>query len=271
MPLNRCFDRGRWRFYWQKVFREGRPAPRELVESEEKFWAEKIRSSGSNGLFCDITIGGRGSPLSQAQVWEVERELKQHHPHIRFFPIWVKTRGDKDQKTALREMEKTDFFTQEIDEMQRKGVFRLAIHSAKDLPDPLPEGLQLIAITKGLSSRDVLVLREGESLSPGSRIGTSSDRRMAAIQALGSDLTIIEIRGAIDVRLAALDKGEIDGLVVAQCALERLKEDHRNHILLDGDVAPMQGRLAVVALSSDEEMNQIFRPLHHEAHSLSRQ
>jgi hydroxymethylbilane synthase len=221
--------------------------------------------------YLDLTVGARGSPLSQVQVWEVEKELQTHHPEARFFPIWVKTRGDKDQKTGLREMEKSDFFTHELDAMQLKGVFRLTVHSAKDLPEPLPNGLEIIALTQGLSDRDALVLREGESLKPGAHIGTSSDRRIAAIKELGSDLKAVEIRGPIDVRLKALDEGRIDGLVVALCALQRLKQNHRNHILLEGAVAPMQGKLAVLALSSDEEMKELFHPLHHEAYSLSGQ
>jgi len=221
----------------------------------------------------NLTAGARGSRLSQIQVWEVEKELQKHYPHVRFFPIWVSTKGDKDQKSSLLKMEKTDFFTHEIDTLHLKNTFRIAIHSAKDLPDPLPEGLTLVALTKGLSNHDVLVLREGETLEDlpqKAPIGTSSDRRIVAIRTLRPDLTCVDIRGTIEKRLAALDKKEIDGLVVALCALERLKE-RRNQILLSGTTVPLQGKLAILALSEDQEMKQLFEPIHDKTHSLSGQ
>src|SRR5882724_12036788 len=100
---------------------------------------------------CDkVTVGARGSNLSKEQVWEVLRELQVFHPTATFEPVWITTKGDKDLKTSLRHMENSNFFTKEIDELQLAGHFRLSMHSAKDLPEPLAVGLSMVCLTKGL-------------------------------------------------------------------------------------------------------------------------
>src|ERR1700675_2982078 len=110
--------------------------------------------------FSEITVGARGSQLSQMQVWEVHRELLQHHPNIQFKPTWITTMGDKDKQTSLRDLDKTDFFTREVDQLQLQREFRISIHSAKDLPEPLAPGLKIIALTKGVDPTDVLVYNQ---------------------------------------------------------------------------------------------------------------
>lgn len=209
-----------------------------------------------------IKVGARSSALSQAQVKEVQRELDAAD----FDPIWVETTGDKDQRTSLRDLDKTDFFTREIDLLLLEGKCRIAIHSAKDLPDPLPHGLTIAALTKGVDPSDVLVFH---SLPIGAVIGTSSIRREASIKHLRSDLRCVDIRGTIDQRLALLDAGKIDGLVIAEAALIRLNLTHRKRIRLEGETAPLQGKLAVIARSDDQEMLELFKNIHEE-NSLSR-
>src|SRR3990167_5249098 len=98
----------------------------------------------------EIEVGARDSLLSRAQVEEVLFELRQHHPHVRFKTHLVQTIGDRDLTTSLRAMDKTDFFTRDVDQMQLTGRCQITIHSAKDLPDPLPAGLTIIALTKGV-------------------------------------------------------------------------------------------------------------------------
>lgn len=105
-------------------------------------------------------IGARHSRLSQAQVKEVLQSLNAFHPHVQFAPVWIETTGDRDLSTSLRSLEKTDFFTKEIDERLLRGDFRIAIHSAKDLPEPLTRGLQIVALTKGVDPSDSLVLHQ---------------------------------------------------------------------------------------------------------------
>lgn len=209
-----------------------------------------------------IVVGARGSPLSIAQCHEVLEELKQFHPHIAFHPIWVETTGDKDLRTSLRALEKTDFFTKEIDALQLSGGCRISIHSAKDLPEPLPRGLALAALTKGVDPSDSLLLRDGESLENlplRAKIGTSSVRREKNIVSLRSDFVCVDIRGNIQTRLSLLDQGLVDGLIIAEAALIRLKLTHRNRIPLPGEGAALQGQLAVIAREDDEEMRALFR------------
>ena len=212
----------------------------------------------------EIIVGARSSLLSRAQVEEVLLLLLKHHPDVFFLPKWFATTGDLDLKTSLTHLEKTDFFTKEIDEAVLQGTCRIGIHSAKDLPESLPDSLCIIAYTKGVDPSDVLVLRSSERLETlplGAKIGTSSLRREKNIKALRPDLVCMDIRGTIDARLKALDDGEFDGVVMAQAALIRLKLN-RNTLLLPGESSPLQGRLAIVANKEDEEMKELFSCLH---------
>jgi hydroxymethylbilane synthase len=203
-----------------------------------------------------IRAGARASPLSRAQFEEVRLESG-----LDLEPVWVETVGDLDQKTSLRTLGKSDFFTRELDEMLLAKTIRIAIHSAKDLPEPLPQGLSLVALTKGIDSRDSVVMREGESLRPGFVIATSSERREEAARLLCEGLEFIDLRGTIHKRLKLLETGEADGVVLAECALIRLQLTHLNRVYLPGDGAPLQGRLAVLARSDDDEMRRLFAPL----------
>jgi hydroxymethylbilane synthase len=209
----------------------------------------------------EITVGARGSKLSQAQVWEVHRELVLHHPQIQLKPTWITTTGDKDKKTSLRDLDKTDFFTREVDQMQLQGQFRISIHSAKDLPDPLAHGLKLIALTKGVDPSDVLVYNH-DPIPANAIIGTSSHRREQNLLEWKPGLRCVDIRGTIEERLAQLDEGKIDGVdgvVMAEAALIRLGLTNRRRIPIPGESAPLQGRLAIIALSTDHEMEELFR------------
>lgn len=208
-----------------------------------------------------IVVGARSSPLSRAQVEEVLQELKQYHPLVEFHPIWVHTTGDRDLNTSLKTLEKTDFFTKEIDALQLSGGCRISVHSAKDLPEPLRAGLAIVALTKGVDPSDSLVLRDQETfenLPLGAKIGTSSLRREKNIGDLRPDLVCVDIRGNIQARLALLDQGIVDGVVMAEAALIRMKLTHRTRMPLFGERASLQGQLAVLALENDEEMRQLF-------------
>lgn len=209
-----------------------------------------------------ISVGARRSPLSQIQVQEVLQELKQHHPDIAFECCFVETSGDKDLKSSLRELEKTDFFTREIDAMILEGRCRIGIHSAKDLPDPLPKGLALIAVTQGEDPADSLVMREGdalETLPPGACVATSSVRREECVRQLRNDLAFVDIRGTIGQRLEKLDSGAVDAVVIAEAALIRLKLTGRNRLRLSGETVKGQGQLAIVARDGDTSMKALFQ------------
>lgn len=213
-----------------------------------------------------IKSGARASLLSRAQFQEILEELSKVHPEIVLEPIWASSPGDRDHSISLRTLRKCDFFTRDLDQMLLRKEIRIAIHSAKDLPEPLPEGLTIVCLTQGQDPRDSLVLRENEtidSLKPYARIATSSIRREEAIKKIRSDLSFIDLRGTIFERLEKLDTKETDGVVIAESALIRLKQTHLNRLVLPGETAPMQGRLAVVARCDDSEMKQIFRGLNY--------
>ncbi len=201
-----------------------------------------------------LKIGARSTPLSRAQFEEVSREILARDPSLVLEPVWASSPGDRDKSTSLRGLEKTDFFTRDLDEMLLRGDIDLAIHSAKDLPDPLPKGLVLIALTQGLDPRDSLVLREGlslETMPKNAVIATSSARREVAARALCPTFRFVDLRGSIAERLAKLFSGEVDGVIVAEAALIRLKKTHLNRVFLPGDTTPLQGKLAIVGRSGD--------------------
>lgn len=208
-----------------------------------------------------LTVGARSSALSLAQCQEVLQDLRRDHPEIEFEIASTETTGDKDLNTSLRVLDKSNFFTKEIDQMLFNKECRIAIHSAKDLPEPLPQGLKIIALTKGLDPSDSLVLRKGDtlqSLKPGALIGTSSERREDAVGKLRSDLAFCDIRGTIEKRLQKVEAHEVDGVVVAEAALIRLGLTHLNRIKLPGTTTPHQGKLAILARENDEEMEALF-------------
>jgi len=211
-----------------------------------------------------IKVGTRKSPLALAQVEEVLQEIRLFDPNVEFEVIAIDTSGDKDKKTSLRSMDKTDFFTREIDELLLTQKCHIAIHSAKDLPEPLPKGLFLASITKGVDSSDSLVLRENvrfQDLPKGAVIATSSKRREEAVQSLRDDFVFVDIRGTIHERLEQLYSKTVDGVVIAEAALIRLKLNP-NREALPGLTTLNQGRLAVVCREDDPKMRTLFSVIH---------
>ncbi len=201
-----------------------------------------------------VYCGARSSKLSRAQV----QEFLEEYPDLPFAIewVWVETTGDLDRTTSLRSLGKTDFFTRELDELLLSGSIRLAVHSAKDLPDPLPQGLVLAALTKGQDSRDSLVFFSPLPSSP--CIATSSERREEAVKCLYPEATFVDVRGTIHERLDLIKKGKADGIVIAEAALIRLGLTDLPRIFLPGETAPGQGKLAIVVREDDLEMRLLF-------------
>ncbi|MFI0435461.1 MAG: hydroxymethylbilane synthase [Parachlamydiaceae bacterium] len=211
-----------------------------------------------------IEVGARASALSKAQVKEIEQALQLHHPHIHFDVYYMSTIGDRDHTTSLRSLDRTDFFTQEIDQWVLKGTGRLGIHSAKDLPASLNEGLSVFCLTKGIDPSDSLVLRSDTTLDQlpiGATIATSSIRREETVRQLRSHLNFCDIRGTIEQRLAKLQSKEIDGVVIAEAALIRLGLTHLNRISLPGETVQGQGQLAVVGRKEELCLKKVLRCL----------
>ena len=192
----------------------------------------------------------RDSALSRRQV----EEVRHLFPHIHFEMTFVKTHGDRDRKTSLRDLDKTDFFTQELDALVLRGECDVAIHSAKDLPDPLPKGLVLAVLTQGIDPSDSLVLREGSTLEKGMSIATSSMRREEMVRQLEPDVHVVDIRGTIEERLAHIEEGRVDGVVIAEAALIRLELTHLNRVRLPGEAASLQGKLALITKEGNQSL-----------------
>lgn len=208
----------------------------------------------------NVTIAARASKLSRTQVQEVYQELLQYHSTVVFIPTWVTTTGDKKLDISLRCLDKTDFFTKEIDILVLQGDVDVGIHSAKDLPEPLPQGLARVALTRGIDPSDVLVLKAEmtlDTLPPNPIIATSSVRREINVGQLLPHARFVDIRGTIEQRLGKLDSGDIDGVVVAKAALIRLQLDV-NYVLLPGETTALQGQLAVIARKDDTKMRELF-------------
>lgn len=189
-----------------------------------------------------MRIGARDSSLSRAQVEEIKEELK-----IDFDVVFVKTTGDLDRKTSLRGLGKSDFFTKELDEMILSKKIDGAIHSAKDLPEPLAKGLKIAYLSQGVDPRDSLVIRK----EPIQTVGTSSIRREEAVKKILKNPQFVDLRGTIEERLSY----GLDAVVIAEAALIRLHLTHLKRIFLPGPTEPMQGKLALVC---HEEEDFIF-------------
>jgi len=174
------------------------------------------------------------------------------------------TRGDKDKTTPLASLEGTDFFTFEIEQALLKGEIDAAVHSAKDLEEDMPEELIVAAITGSIDPFDSLVSAEGltlDAMPAASRIGTSSRARQAAIEIYRPDLTVKDIRGNVEERLAKLDNGLYDAIIVANAALIRLGLEGRAAEILPRSIMdphPMQGRLAVQVRRDRADLIELF-------------
>ncbi|MCH9634479.1 MAG: Porphobilinogen deaminase [Chlamydiae bacterium] len=209
-----------------------------------------------------ITVGSRSSRLAIKQVEEVFFGLRYHYPSLKFIYKCCQTKGDKDQKTSLKDLGNSDFFTKELDHWLLSKKCQVTIHSAKDLPEPLPKGLKLIAITENKNNEDVLVLKRGcdtsRIFSKGFKVGASSLRREEGIKKLASSIQVLDIRGTIEHRLKRVAQGDLDGVVIAKVALLRLGFTDLNCIPLNIQTPQYQGNLAIIAREDDLEMEKIF-------------
>lgn len=209
-----------------------------------------------------IRVGSRGSRLALKQLEEVFALLhKEGHPLPYQLRIY-ETQGDKDKVTPLTANAVDDFFTDTLDEALLKGEIEIAVHSAKDVPQKMREGLKIFALTESLDETDCLVgqARLAE-LPQGSRVATSSALRQEMVKALRSDLEVVDIRGNIEERLEKIGKGEVDAVIVATCAMKRLGMEERIKEILPWEATPLQGQLAVVGCEGDSLLENIFRSI----------
>jgi hydroxymethylbilane synthase len=221
-----------------------------------------------------LVMGTRGSALALAQARQFARQLEEAHPGLKVVEAIIRTTGDKQQSAPLPAIGGKGVFTLEIENALHEGAIDFAVHSLKDLPPDLPEGLILGAIPSRADASDVCILRneiEGllslNALPSGAKIGTSSLRRKAQLLSLRPDLQIEDIRGNIDTRLRKLDEQNFDAIILARAGLERLgllEAISGRCFDLDQNQfvpAPGQGALAIEARRDDKKTLQLLNKL----------
>ena len=205
-----------------------------------------------------IRVIARGSRLSRLQVEEVFKNF----PELAYEIKYLESYGDKNQQISLLNGEApADIFTRELDDAIRQGDAEIAIHSAKDLPYPLPEDIEVIALFPAFDTTDSLVSRDHRKLAElpaGSIIGTSSPLRKKGLNELRPNLTIKGIRGCIEERVQQVKDGKYDAAIVATCALKRLGMEDEIAEVLPFPTHPLQGFLAITAKKGSQDLKQAF-------------
>ncbi|MGC8862770.1 MAG: hydroxymethylbilane synthase [Armatimonadota bacterium] len=197
-----------------------------------------------------IVVGSRGSQLALRQTREVIERLERLHTGISWRIEVVRTTGDRLGTVPLTRIGETGLFVKEIEQALIEGRIDLAVHSAKDLPSAIDPSLCVAAYPARENPADALVSQAGTlaQLPVGARVGTGSVRRKAQLLRFRPDLDIVDLRGNLDTRLAKLDRGEYDAIVVALAGLSRMGWRARATEILGSDVclpAPGQGALAL--------------------------
>lgn len=214
-----------------------------------------------------VRIGTRGSRLALCQAELVAGALRRAWPGLVVELVPIRTSGDRLATAQLATVGGKGLFVKEIEEALRDGRVELAVHSLKDLPAGLPDGLVLAAFPERDDARDALVSRRGgglEALPAGGRVGTSSLRRRVQLLARRPDLDVEPVRGNVETRLRKLDEVPYDAVVVAAAGLRRLALAPPEMTLLEPEVmlpAVGQGVLAVEAREDDVETRELAAPV----------
>jgi hydroxymethylbilane synthase len=225
-----------------------------------------------------VRIATRGSALALWQANHVRDRLIAAEPGLTVELVVLKTRGDKILDRALSEVGGKGLFVKEIEEALLEGRAEIAVHSMKDLPAEIPEGLVLAAVPEREDPRDALVMplggavRSVSELPPAARVGTSSLRRVCQLRAVRPDLDLVPLRGNVDTRLRKLDAGELDAIVLACAGLRRLGYGARITVALpptESLPAIGQGALAIQARTDDAATRARLAPLAHRATALA--
>jgi hydroxymethylbilane synthase len=233
---------------------------------------ERTGSSATPPPPSTLTVATRRSALALAQCRAFVKLVAALDPPVAIEELQVVTTGDRIQDRPLADIGGKGLFVKEIEEalLDRRADF--AVHSIKDVPARLPDGLGIVCIPRREDPRDVLV---GPASAPaitlatlprGARVGTSSLRRMASLRAVRPDLAISSVRGNVDTRLRKLDEGQFDAIVLARAGLVRLGLGARPAEILSADVslpAVGQGALGIECRLDDEATRARLAPLHH--------
>jgi len=229
------------------------------------------RSAYKRGMTNPLRIGTRGSPLALAQAYQTRDRLQAAHPELRddgaIEIVVIKTTGDRIQDRTLAEAGGKGLFTKEIEDDLAAGRIDLAVHSMKDVPTWLPDGLEMSCLLPREDPRDAWFSRSGatlDDLPAGSVVGTASLRRQAQVLARRPDLTVIPLRGNVQTRLAKLDEGQVDATMLALAGLRRLGLTDRITAVIEPEVmlpAVAQGAIGIEIRARDERTRALLAPL----------
>ncbi|ARV59279.1 hydroxymethylbilane synthase [Nostocales cyanobacterium HT-58-2] len=222
--------------------------------------------------FRRLSIGSRKSQLALVQTYWVQEQLQKRFPDVSFEVHTMSTEGDKILDVALAKIGDKGLFTKELELGMLNQEIDFAVHSLKDLPTCLPEGLTLAAVTERENPADALVVHEKhkdnqiDTLPEGSVIGTSSLRRLAQLRHHFPHLTFKDVRGNLNTRLSKLDAGEYDALILAVAGLQRLGMGERIHQVLPTEIslyAVGQGALGIECRADDVEVLSVLQAIEH--------
>lgn len=215
-----------------------------------------------------IKIATRKSALALWQAEYVKAELEKAHAHVSVELVPLSSKGDKILDVPLAKVGGKGLFVKELEQAMLENTADIAVHSMKDVPMELPDGLELAVICEREDPRDAFVSNRYQCLADlpqGAVVGTSSLRRQSQLLALRPDLEITFLRGNVNTRLAKLDAGEYDAIILASAGLKRLEFGQRIASYLSvEDCLPAggQGAVGIEVRSGDEEIKQLLAPLH---------
>ena len=216
-----------------------------------------------------LIIGTRGSKLARTQTQWVADQLKKSHARLSVEIKVIQTAGDRDQIAPLPAIGGKGLFTQELDQQLIDGEIDCAVHSMKDLPTELPEGIAILAVPKREQPHDALISRENVrflELPPEAIVGTGSIRRLAQLLRIRRDLKYEDIRGNVDTRIKKLAQGLYDAVILAAAGLRRLgMDDQITELFAPNVVLPAvgQGALAVTGRQDDQTTRTLVRAITH--------
>ena len=216
-----------------------------------------------------IRIATRKSPLAMWQAEHVAARLQQIHPDLQVELLGMSTQGDKILDTPLAKIGGKGLFIKELEQGMLDGQADIAVHSMKDVPVELPEGLHLPVIMQREDPRDAFVSNEYTSLNElpdGACVGTASLRRQSQLLEYRSDLVIKPLRGNVNTRLRKLDEGEYDAIILASAGLIRLGFETRITARIGPEQslpAIGQGAVGIECRRDDQAINKLIAPLHH--------
>lgn len=221
-----------------------------------------------------LRICTRGSRLALWQAEWVKTQLLRLHPRLIIEMVIIKTQGDKILDRPLAEIGGKGLFLKELEEALIAGEADLAVHSMKDVPAEIPDGLSIPVITQREDPRDGLVspkYRHLDALPPGAKVGTSSLRRACQLLKLRPDLQIEPIRGNVETRLRKVQEGQFDATLMAMAGLRRLDlVDQASQVFTTEEILPAvaQGALGIEIRSQDTALHDMIQPLQHQATAL---